>query len=110
MKRGKCERPRFMIKALTFIAAIAAATPSSAKSYPALDRPFATAPVEDLALEGTRGTANPGHLLTPFILRSTVERQSRDDLFFGASIAHTQMDVWWGTVGSQLIANAVRAE
>lgn len=69
---------------------------------------FGTAPVGDASLAESRGMTGLSVGLTERILRSSAEIEARNAFRFGALVPAIQMDVWWGTQGSQLIAGAVR--
>ena len=59
-------------------------------------------------LGNTRGGTAMFALLSVGRLRLIADANTRSDLrFFGAS-GQYQMDIWWGTVGSELIAQTVR--
>lgn len=89
------------------IAALLPASAAIAQPVPTAP-PFATAPVTDRMLDDVRGTAASYTLLTRGNLNRIADAQSRSDFRVQGSIPVLQMDNWWGSVGSELIANAVR--
>ena len=71
--------------------------------------PFVAASVvSDQELAKLHGTASPYAMLTRGNLARLADSQSRSDFRVVGSIATLQMEAWWGTIGSELIANAVR--
>ena len=91
-----------MMYLLTIAAtSLAVATPATNSSLP-----FATVAVSDDELAKVSGTASPYASLTRRSLVTIADSQSRND--FRGTVASLQMEVWWGTIGSELIANAVR--
>lgn len=70
---------------------------------------FAKTPLPDVALARVRGTSSPFAPLTSGDLLKLVDVQTHADLRQTGLVGRVQMDVWWGTIGSQLIANSVRA-
>ncbi|RYD21105.1 MAG: hypothetical protein EOP89_13670 [Lysobacteraceae bacterium] len=61
------------------------------------------------ALDNVRGTASPYAPLSQRNFAGIADVQARSDFRQYGSVARIQMDVWWGTIGSELIANAARA-
>lgn len=99
-----------MKKLSIFAAVISVASPALAGPF-SQDTVFGNvSPVSEFALSEVRGTAAPVERLTRTTLRTAADRLSRDDSLFTGAIARIQMDVWWGSVGSEMIANAVRAD
>lgn len=64
--------------------------------------------VSDQLLSEISGTASPYAPLSRSSFADLAEVQSRGDVRLFGLIASLQMDAWWGTIGSELIANAVR--
>lgn len=96
-----------MMRLFTLAAlAITMATPTYAAA--ASPAPFATAAVSDDVLASARGGASPYGVLTRNALATLDDAHSRADFRLLGSVGNLQMDVWWGTIGSELIANAVR--
>ena len=91
----------------TAIVSVIAATPALAAPA-ALEIPFLTPAVSDQLLSETTGTGSPFAPLTRRNFAQFVEVQSRNDSRVFGSITVLQMDAWWGTIGSELIANSVR--
>ena len=91
-----------------FILAIALASGSaSMATEPAIrSSPFGVMPVADRALSASYGMALPSYDK----VGASVDFASRTDFRLTGSISRIEMDVWWGTVGSELIANAVRTQ
>lgn len=82
---------------------LAVATPATNSSLP-----FAAVAVSDDELAKVSGTASPYASLTRRSLVTIADSQSRNDFRGTGAVASVQMEVWWGTIGSELIANAVR--
>ncbi|RYF19555.1 MAG: hypothetical protein EOO77_09885 [Oxalobacteraceae bacterium] len=87
-----------------FVLAITDPAHASARPH----SPFSVAPVSDVALEDVRGTASPYAPLSRGTLLILADEQSQTGFRLGGAINNLQMAVWWGTIGSELIANAVR--
>lgn len=83
---------------------LAVATPATNNSLP-----FATVAVSDDELAKVSGTASPYASLSRQSLVAIADSQSRNDFRGTGAVANLQMEVWWGTIGSELIANAVRS-
>lgn len=94
-----------------FAAMIAVSSPAIASAAPAGSlRPFAESTVSDEILGETRGSGTPfGYVSRRQVSTNASNQLQFDSRMFG-TIGRIQMDVWWGSVGSQLIANAVRAQ
>lgn len=85
------------------------AVPATAWAQPDPIAPmFGTRPVSDIELTSVRGTASPYAALSRRGLSNLADTQSRSDFRVTGSVATLQMEAWWGTIGSELIANAVR--
>lgn len=69
---------------------------------------FEVPAVSDQVLREISGTASPYAPLSRSNFADLAEAQSRGDVRLFGSIASLQMDAWWGTIGSELIANAIR--
>ncbi len=69
---------------------------------------FSAQPVADSELGAARGAASPYAALSRGSLSRLSDAQSRSDFRVTGTISTLQMEVWWGTIGSELIANAVR--
>ncbi|RYF12366.1 MAG: hypothetical protein EOO77_17545 [Oxalobacteraceae bacterium] len=65
-------------------------------------------PVSEELLDATRGGTSLFASLSIGRLRSMTEANARSDLRFLGASGQYQMDIWWGTVGSELIAQSVR--
>lgn len=92
-------------------ALLATAVTSSAAaqaSYITDGRAFAVAPLDEGGLAGVRGGASPFALLTVRTFSRIADDNGRADLRQTAGIGRVQMDVWWGSTGSELIAQSVR--
>lgn len=81
----------------------------SASPLPA-GAPFAAAPVSEQTLGAITGTGAPYTPLSRSNLTALADNQSRNDFRFIGSTGGLQMEVWWGSIGSELIANAVRGQ
>jgi hypothetical protein len=64
------------------------------------------APVSTGALQTTSGGSRSA--LTLGIVKALSQTQSHADLQNQGHIARVEMDVWWGSIGSELIATAIR--
>ena len=71
-------------------------------------RAFDLAPVDEGVLAGVRGGQSPFASLTVGTFSRIVDDNGRADLRQSAGVGRTQMDVWWGSTGSELIAESVR--
>lgn len=65
-------------------------------------------PVSDELLGATRGGSALFASLSVGRVTSMADANARSDLRFLGSSGQYQMDIWWGTVGSELIAQTVR--
>ncbi len=94
-----------------FAAMLAVSVPAIASAAPIdASRPFAEARVSDEILGQTRGSGAPfGYVSRRQVSTSASNQLQFDTRMFG-TIGRIQMDVWWGSVGSEFIANAVRAQ
>ena len=97
-------RPK--IYGAVIVSAIAAVSALAAPATPTA--PFLTPAVSDQLLGETIGTGSPFAPLSRRNFAQFAEVQSRNDFRLFGSITALQMDAWWGTIGSELIANAVR--
>lgn len=90
-------------------AAVAATTAVPGEAWAAETRPvFATAAVDDATLAQARGGQSPFRTLTIGSTYRLADAEARS--FFRAGMsARIEMDVWWGTVGAELVATSVRA-
>ena len=70
---------------------------------------FTTAPVDDAILANLRGGESPFARLTVGTATRIVDDQARADLRQTGSVSRVEMDVWWGSIGSEMIAQNVRA-
>lgn len=70
---------------------------------------FAIAPIADASLADERGGQAPFARLTRGGALRLADDQARADLRQTGGVARIQMDVWWGSTGSELIAQSVRA-
>ena len=86
----------------------AASLPAAVAAAPAVTAPFAGPAVPDRVLSEISGTASPYAPLSRGNFTRFAEMQSRDDARVFGAIAGLQMDAWWSTIGSELIANATR--
>ena len=75
-----------------------------------LTKPFAERSVSDDVLSRVRGSGSPFALLTERQVTAFSEQQSQFDARVFGTIGRVQMDIWWGTKGSELIATTVRAQ
>lgn len=71
--------------------------------------PFASQPVNASALSEVRGGQSPFAALTVATANRMVDDNARADLRLTGGVARIEMDWWWGQIGSQLIAENVRA-
>ena len=71
---------------------------------------FAERYVSDDILSRVRGSGSPFALLTERQVTAFSEQQSQFDARVFGTIGRVQMDIWWGTEGSELIATTVRAQ
>lgn len=94
---------------LASIVGLASATTASAQSE-SLVRPFAERSVADDVLSRVRGSGSPFALLTERQVTAFSDQQSQFDSRVFGTVGRVQMDVWWGSEGSELIATAVRAQ
>lgn len=62
------------------------------------------APVTDLRLARTNGT----NATSPGSIKAASQNESSAFFDWAGRNGRTQMDVWWGTIGSELVAEAVR--
>ena len=97
---------RLFICGTAIVSAIAAVPALAAPAAPEV--PFLTPAVSDQLLSETVGTGSPFAPLSRRNFAQFTEVQSRNDSRLFGSITALQMDAWWGTIGSELIANAVR--
>ena len=70
---------------------------------------FAAMPMSDAALAAERGGESPFARLTRAGAVRLADDQARADLRQTGGVGRIEMDVWWGTIGSELIAESVRA-
>ncbi len=75
-----------------------------------LAKPFAERSVSDDVLSRVRGSGAPFALLTERQVTAFSEQQSQFDARVFGTVSRVQMDIWWGTEGSELIATTVRAQ
>ena len=95
-----------MKASLALIAALSCAVPVGANAQVA--SPFIdAAAVPDDALGDIRG--GQAWSMTVRNLLSLAQAEQAQSFQWIASNSRTQMDVWWGSVGSQMISNSVRA-
>jgi len=66
-----------------------------------------TRPVSDVELARSSGKA--AFVLTVGNFIQLADGQTRQAFRVAGEIARTEMDVWWGTTGAELIASSVRA-
>lgn len=69
---------------------------------------FETAPLSEQSLAVVTGGASPFGPLSRRQLGALADVEARTDLQFEAAIGRSQMDVWWSSAGSELIAGSVR--
>ena len=69
---------------------------------------FAAAPLGEAELSSIRGGQAPGRLTVGSALRR-IDDQARADLRFTGDLGRIEMDVWWGSIGGELVAQSVRA-
>lgn len=75
-----------------------------------LDTPFfQTTAVDDAVLAEARGGQSPFASLTVGSTARLLDAQAQADLRQTGTIGRITMDVWWGTIGAELIATSVRA-
>ena len=70
---------------------------------------FAVAPVSDETLSEMRGGQGLFSRLTVGGTARLLDDHARADLRLTGGVSRVEMDVWWGTTGSELIAQSVRA-
>lgn len=93
------------------IVGIAMTVPTMAAAQPTkMFEAFGTPALSDGVLGDICGTASPYAPLSRRNLAGIADVQARSDFRQYGSVARIQMDVWWGTIGSELIANAVRTD
>ena len=68
---------------------------------------FANAPITDNTLADINGAGS--WYLSRANLAGLSDSESSRYLQWSGKVARTQMDVWWGTTGSELIAQSVRS-
>lgn len=69
---------------------------------------FETAPLSERSLASVTGGASPFGPLSRGQLAALADVQARTDQQFAAALGRNQMDVWWGSAGSELVASSVR--
>ena len=96
-----------MLSILAFVSATAAQVPASVLEQSRTVGNFdQKVMLTDQQLAMIRGGI--GWSLTEGTLVQLSDTYSLAELRLSGSIGRTQMDVWWGSTGSQLIANSVR--
>lgn len=80
-----------------------------ATAFASDSRPFAQEPVSESLLSGARGGSGPFASLTRATAYHIVDEAARSDLRMSGSLGRIEMDVWWGAIGSELIAVNVRS-
>lgn len=70
---------------------------------------FGGAMIADTALAAIRGSADYSAGLTRRQARAAADLHASFDTRTLGSVARIEMDVWWGSAGSQLVANSVRS-
>lgn len=92
------------------VVGFAMTVPTMVTAHPAnMVQAFGTPVLPDDALSDIRGTASPYASSTHRNFAGIADVQARSDFRQYGSVARIQMDVWWGTIGSELIAKAARA-
>ena len=97
---------RWILPMLAAIVAVPQAAWAERLPEPAV---FAATPMSDAMLADERGGQSPFARLTRGGALRLADDQARADLRQTGGVARIQMDVWWGTIGSELIAESVRA-
>lgn len=90
--------------------AVAAAVASPAAAETTAPAPvFGGTAIGDAALAAIRGSADYSAGMTRRQARLSADLQSRFDTHAFVTVARIEMDVWWSSEGSQLIAESVRS-